>query len=272
MANSTTHLVHIDWLDMADQRQKKWAQSHLRKKGLEWTVSRATGEKNEAKLAVLCPLESMGKLDRQMRAAWAKYKERHSTSDQKDFSFRMNKAVSTALHELAVRAGKPINQALESLILENHDLAQKYNQELKRANREYRENYHRRGQSRIQKLYKGRDHKQVIRLEKELNQAHKMILHLSKELSDSKATWPELSPSEACTSATFHPINMRNQTSELRRAIQKGCRLNNTPKNMVQLISGDLISTARSNKEEQMGNKSSPEVPWWNPSRDKDPT
>ena len=262
MANSITHLVHIDWLDMADQRQIEWAQGHLRKKGLEWKVFYASGETNEVKLAVQCPLESMGKLDRQMRAAWAKYKERHATSDQKDFSFRMNKAVSPALHKLAVRSGKPINQALESLILEDRDLALKYDQELKRANREYRENYNRRGTSRLQKLHKGRDHKQVIRLEKELKQAQKMILHLSKQLSDSKTAGANLS---ACSTTSVTPINMRNKKSELQRAIQKGCELAPTPESMTRLMTGNSENTNKPNREKQASKKDDPKVARWVP-------
>lgn len=159
--------IQLHGFQQNNEEHSKWAKSYLAKKGV-FDFRFSDPEEASSPQYVAIPWQDGDeKIDypgiyKNMPLAWAQRKRRQE-SDLKPYSFFMDMRVGPALNRLASRKNSPISVALETLILEEQDLASEYARKLNEDKQEYRAKYDQRGAARLAKQAKSRDRKLIER-------------------------------------------------------------------------------------------------------------
>mgnify|MGYP000153264456 CR=1 FL=1 len=180
--------IRLHEFQQSNEEHSKWAKQYLAKKGVTDYRFGDPEDKDSAECVILPHQSTYENIDyngiyKNMPLAWSQRKRRQK-SDLKPYSFFMDKKVGAALNRLASRRESPISLALETLILEEKDLATEYEKKLKNSQKEYREWYSSKG-GRHHKLLEDRNRKQIKRLWGALEElAHKVATYETSDQLD----------------------------------------------------------------------------------------
>lgn len=175
----------------------KWAKSYLAKKGVFDFRFSDPEEASSPQYVVIPWQDGYEKIDysgiyKNMPLAWAQRKRRQE-SDLKPYSFFMDKRVGPALNRLASRKNSPISVALETLILEEQDLAAEYERKLDKDKQEYRAKHNQRVLARLAKQAGSRGHRHIERLRSAIEELANKVAELEApgQLDHSTAQAPD---------------------------------------------------------------------------------
>lgn len=188
MSESQPLRIPLHGFQQDDTEHSKWAKNYLAKKGVTYFRFSNPEDEDSAECVIIPLQDTYENIDyndiyKNMPLAWSQRKRRQE-SGLKHYSFFMDEGVSSALNRMAIRRRSTMSSALEALILEEENLATKYEKKLKNSQKEYREWYKNKG-GRQQKLLEDRNRKQIKRLWSALEElAYKVAAHETSDQFD----------------------------------------------------------------------------------------